>query len=454
VLSADLPDPDRIFAEFRLAGRGAVVAAVSGGSDSLALLLLLKGFLDAWAASPRLVAVTVDHGLRSESAGEAEIVAATCRGLGIGHRIMRWSGDKPSSGLPAAAREARYRLLAEAAQSEGTDIVLTGHTLDDQLETVAMRRARGSGRGLAGMATATLFGGRTWILRPLLGTRRSALRHYLAARGIGWIDDPTNIDRKYERARLRATLGAGPGAVDEEAANAGLRSEIAAAASRRIELGEAAAGLVAAHARQPAPGLVRLDSAFADAGSPDAAVYALRILLAVVGGVEQLPDRSRVAALYGKLGGAAFRTTLSRTAVDSRRAGIFLHRERRGLPGPTPARNGMVWDGRYRIDTSGLDGLMVAPFGIDNTRTTELPASDAPDSLVRAALACEPAPFPEKSGETGTGLARAIGAVPLLAPWARFLPSFDLAPARAVAALIGAETPPEPPFAGHNMRKA
>ncbi len=138
---------------------------------------------------------------------------------------------------------------------EGTDLVLTGHTLDDQIETVDMRRARGAkgpgdGRGLAGMAPATLYDGRSWLLRPLLGTERAALRAWLTERAIGWIDDPTNVDSKYERARLRAATAIGQ---DTQSA----RSRIAAAASERAALGEAAAALIRTHAKLAAPGLVR-----------------------------------------------------------------------------------------------------------------------------------------------------------------------------------------------------
>jgi tRNA(Ile)-lysidine synthase len=435
-------DPSQAFSKFDLATRTAVVAAVSGGSDSTALLLLLKDWLDAHAPKVRLVAVTVDHGLRPGSAAEAQAVARLAESLGVEHRILIWQGAKPASGLPAAAREGRYALLAEAARGAGTDLILTGHTADDQAETVAMRRARGDGRGLAGMAPATLFDGKAWIARPMLDARREALRDYLRAKGVAWLEDPTNMDKAFERPRLRARLREDATVDDIQ----GLLDAARDAAALREYLGREAAGLVWAHARRVSPGLFRLDPAFAAAEPRDAAIYTLRILLAAVGGAEHLPDEARSARLFERLSAKPFCATLSRTLVDSRRAGIFLLRERRGLPEPAPVRDGMIWDGRYRI-SGAVEGISVGPGSQLDEAASATDADDVPPSLVRAAFSAEPV----FSGASGPATA-AVSSI--VAPWARFLPSFDLEPARAVAELLGAAPPPAPPYAKHNVTGA
>jgi tRNA(Ile)-lysidine synthase len=424
---------------------GGVVAAVSGGSDSTALLLLLQSHLGRQHPGARLLAVTVDHALRPGSAAEAEAVARLCRAHGIAHRTMTWSGPKPATGVPAAARAARYRLLAEAAREAGVRLIATGHTADDQAETVRMRQARSGAAdaaGLAGMAPATLYDGAVWIVRPLLATRREALRGFLRGKGVGWIDDPTNSDPRFERPRLR-----------RDAADAGRRASQALAvagraACAREDLARRAARLIGAHAGRPSPGLVRLDAAFARADDGTAAVHVLRVLLAVLGGTTFLPAKEAAEALFARLAAGKARATLSRCVVDARRAGIFLHREGRALP-VSKAVAGAVWDGRHRI-TFGDDGagLVIAPRGAKAAAAMAIEPDGAPAGLARAAFAAEPAVLRGPEGPGTDPGCEDPGVEPVMAPWRLFLPCFDLPLARAAAGLVGAAPIPEPPFSG------
>jgi tRNA(Ile)-lysidine synthase len=172
--------------------------AVSGGPDSVALMHL--------TAPLRPVVFTVDHGLRVGSAAEAAGVAAAAARRGLAHETLRWTGDKPTAGLQAAARAARYGLLAAACARAGAATLFTGHTLDDQMETVAMRRAKGSGTaGLAGMASQTRLPGHdVRLARPLLGVRKAALVTFLDRMGAAYVTDPSNVDVRFDRGRLRS----------------------------------------------------------------------------------------------------------------------------------------------------------------------------------------------------------------------------------------------------------
>lgn len=419
---------------------GGAVVAISGGSDSTALLILLKDHFRARWPAAKLVAVTIDHALRAASHDEALQVGRLCAGLGIEHRIRVWDGPKPRSGIAAAGREARYRLLATVAREEGVGMVVSGHTADDQAETVAMRLERSEdARGLAGMAPATLYDDEVWIVRPLLRLRRAQLRDMLRQRGVGWIDDPTNEDRAYERPRVRAAL-------DGEGFATAMRLA-AEAARKRCDLGARAAHLIRRHAAQPVSGLVHLQPAFVGEPDREAAAYALRLLLAAVGGLPQLADTERAEALLAALAeGTSSRATLARVLVDARRGAIFLLREARGLPEPMPAVDGFLWDGRRRITLRDSAGsVVIAAAG----GTEALPATGAlprqvPESLARAALAAEPAVWRDGRclGRQGAG----VTIVPVVAPFARFLPGFDLEPARALAQLAGAAPIPYPPL--------
>src|SRR5580698_5305839 len=197
-------DAKRLFADWRAAP--AIILAVSGGPDSLALMWLAACWRRALARGPRLIVVTVDHGLRPEAMREAHEVKRLARTLDLPHRTMRWTGAKPKSGVPAAARAARYRLLASAARGSGASHVFTAHTRDDQAETLLMRLLRGSGiGGLAAMARESGREG-VFIARPFLNISKSQLIATLETAGVSYADDPTNRDISFTRPRIRKVI--------------------------------------------------------------------------------------------------------------------------------------------------------------------------------------------------------------------------------------------------------
>ena len=190
-----------------------LVLAVSGGPDSTALLVLAARWAKRLKRAPKLIAVTIDHGLRPEAAREAAMVKRLARRLGVAHRTVHWRGRKPQSGLQEAARYARYELLAEVATRARFAHILTAHTLDDQAETVLFRLARGSGLfGLTGMAHAAplpLNGMRKiFLVRPFLHLPKARLVATLRAARIAYADDPSNRDPRFTRARLRTLMPA------------------------------------------------------------------------------------------------------------------------------------------------------------------------------------------------------------------------------------------------------
>lgn len=179
--------------------------AVSGGPDSVALLLLAN------AAYPgRVHAATVDHGLRAESAGEARFVAGLCAGLSVPHSILAVEVPEKGEGLQGEARRARYHALSAWALGQGIGLVCTAHHADDQAETILMRLQRGSGvGGLAGVRAIRREGALT-VARPLLGWRRSELNEVVRACCVTAIDDPSNRDTRFDRVSVRQFLSGNP----------------------------------------------------------------------------------------------------------------------------------------------------------------------------------------------------------------------------------------------------
>ncbi|MEM5474587.1 tRNA lysidine(34) synthetase TilS [Hoeflea sp. AS60] len=319
--------------------------AVSGGSDSLGLLYGL-----AEVVSPgKLVALTVDHGLRAGSANEARWVKSRCRRLGIRHETLRWESAQPGTGLQAAARAARYRLLVEASTRLGLSAVLTAHTRDDQNETLAMRRARSSSDdapGLAGIPPATLFEARMWVLRPLLALGRAEIRGFLQHRGVSdWVEDPSNTDPRFERVRVRARLR------NEPAPSAG--PDGAHIAVARLELARKVAGFIETNCHVDADDLLWMRYSAGEASLETK--VALEALIDWRGGASRPLDRRGKATLEDFMTSCAEgrdRSVISLGRTLVRRRGDFLtvRRERRDIARLVlePGAWGQ-WDRRFRV---------------------------------------------------------------------------------------------------------
>jgi tRNA(Ile)-lysidine synthetase-like protein len=274
-----------------LAPPHAWVLAVSGGPDSTALMYLAAGHCrQSGLPLPRVL--TVDHGLRPGSDMEAGAVATAAHALGLRHETLAWTGPKPACGIQQAAREARYRLLASTCEQAGASSLMTGHTRDDQIETVQMRQSRGSGRiGLAGMPSQSLLPGTTIrLVRPLLAIPKADLTTWLDAAAAPYIRDPSNADPRFDRARLR--LQASQDAPDPAAVLSAQRYRMAV--ERQVHT------QVTRHLYRDKAGIFLPRTAIT--GEPDEmADLTLSVLLRAVGGRDYPGTRAERARLLARL---------------------------------------------------------------------------------------------------------------------------------------------------------
>lgn len=308
-----------------------IVVGFSGGGDSLALMLMAKAWADRHRR--RLLALTVDHRLRPEGAEWALWCRRRAEGLGIEHRTLVWETEKPSSGLSAAARQARHALLADAAREAGASVILMGHTADDCEEAAIMRSAGSSVPSPRQWSPSPAWpqGRGVFVLRPLLDIRRADLRDDLARLGETWIEDPANADLSSARARARKSLRRGSDAPSTGTVSAPPPGDIADVIEGP-----------AADLRLPAGWLVSA----ADLGAA---------LLSVGGGgrpprpqgLNRLLDRIRL--------GEPFVATLagSRIAFDGATAHVVRatadHRHHVGGDVHLALNETVVWDGRFEV---------------------------------------------------------------------------------------------------------
>ena len=351
-LTPDLGDPNVLAQLFAPAAAEPVIAlAVSGGPDSLALMLLVQRWAAELANAPKIVVYSVDHGLRPEARDEVAMVLDIAARLGLVARGLAWTDEKPETGISEAARQARYGLMGAAMRENGASLLLTAHHRADQAETVLMRLAHGSGiEGLKGIAPIAQVEG-IRIFRPLLDVEPTALATIVEEAGLTAAQDPSNHDTSYERVRWRKLLPA----LAAEGLDGAALSRFA---TRMAEADQALSQLADAAFAE----LVKLDG-FGAATLPRAAFTTLspaigrRVLsrvLNIVGGRQKPRALGQVERLYDQIAGDSLPrgAPLLGAVIRFKGENLTISREPgRALPAetPLPPQRDLVWDERFLI---------------------------------------------------------------------------------------------------------
>jgi tRNA(Ile)-lysidine synthase len=348
-------DVDAVFAPL---ARGAAtwLLAVSGGADSMAMMHLAADWVRRHPADGVALAVaTVDHGLRLEAANEARTVGIAAADLGLSHVTLPWLGDKPSAGVQAAARTARYNLLTAYAESRQLQPaqLLTAHTAEDQAETLLMRLARGSGvDGLAAMRPERVLpGSRIKHVRPLLDVPKTRLIATLQARGISWIEDPSNDNEQFERIRIRRLLPL--------LAEAGINVSAMGLSTRRLDRASAALEEMirrlwteSVHTHQGA--FVTIDRKWFDCSPPELRVRLMIRAMRAMGLQASAPSLAQIEVIVTALNESDVPArTLHGAMVQATADKISVFREpgRVGLPEfDLIVGQSAVWDGRFQVE--------------------------------------------------------------------------------------------------------
>lgn len=318
--------------------------AVSGGSDSMALLHLMTRVAKETGWSLR--AVTVDHRLRPEAVGEAAFVAGVCDGLGIPHDVIEWQHGAIAGNLMEAARLARYRLMSEWAEAQGIANVALAHTADDEAETFLMGLSRSAGlEGLSGMRRCFVEGGVTFR-RPLLSQPRADLRSYLTRHGLEWVEDPTNENDRFTRTKARRALKAlKPVGITVDRLSTVIHNLRMAQGVVEVAVERAATEVIT----EAAGALVFDRKAFMRRG-PEIGRLLVRDMLGWMTGKPHAPRADQLRNLHSALFNER-NATLSGCRFLHRHGKVYMVREPRAVGPAVPV--GQVWDGRWLVEGPG-----------------------------------------------------------------------------------------------------
>lgn len=343
-----------------------VAVGVSGGADSMALMLMT----DAWARlkGGKAVGLTVDHGLRKESGPEAEWVARELARRGIEHHTILWQGPKPTTGIQDKARRARRQLMLDWCRDQGVLHLCLGHHANDQVETHLMRIAHRSNNGdeqggvrdnqflgLASMSVIREYA-QARIIRPLLSIEKERLEAALQSMNQPWLNDPSNEDLKFERVRIRKAVSA----LDEVGKGvAAMADAIRQYGEARYDLEQLGTRALASSVALFPAGFARLDLRNLNINGDVAAKYALSRLLMVIGGRRYPVAREKLDQAYKALRARNFdsRLTIGGCLVSRTDDGVLVTREERNLPERQTVTGhlNIHWDNRFKLSLSRPD---------------------------------------------------------------------------------------------------
>ena len=362
-VTPDLNDPGVLAALFApVAGQRSIGLAVSGGPDSLALMLLAQRWAQSIDPPPRLFVYSLDHGFRTEAAEEVAMVGREAQRLGLDFRALQWLGERPETGLQEAARQARYGLIGAAMAEDGVETLLTAHHRADQAETILMRLAHGSGLdGLKGMTSFSEVEG-VRVFRPLLDAEPAALAAVVADAGLEPAHDPSNEDEDYERVRWRKLL---PTLAREGLDGAALSRFAARMAEADHALSQLSDAAFAELVRFDGFGAASLPLSALSQLGPAVGRRVLSRILAVVGGRQKPRALGQVERLFEQVAAETLPkgTTLLGTVIRIKDGAVTIAREPgRALPSERtlPPGAALVWDDRFEITNISSETDLIA----------------------------------------------------------------------------------------------
>jgi tRNA(Ile)-lysidine synthase len=354
-------------------------------------MALLQG-ASAWAArrSRPLLALTVDHGLHPDSAHWTAFAGVAARDVGAAWRPLLWQGDKPQTGLPAAARAARHGLLANAARDAGASVILFGHTADDVVEGELMRQTTAPTLGyLREWSPSPIWpeGREIFCLRPMLSLSRQSLRLRLSAAKRSWLEDPANHNLRFARARARTRLRSSD-------PPAGVPDPLPLDYSVPAPTAQQGLGRLAEHAQTGSGGQIAIGRTILDDADPTAVRRFLSAAVLCASGGARPPRGPAIVHLKARLAEEdAFTATLGGARLIADRFEVVLVREpgdlSRSGAEPLPLRGGetVVWDGRFEMTAEAhvtditVAELAGAAMGLqkgERNRLREIPAAIRP----------------------------------------------------------------------------